>query len=131
MAQTAYQIENEIVTNIIVVDGSTNLEAFNAELVTDYHPLDIGSKRINGEWFYSNGAPVPKFDPLEMKASLFREGRNELLAKSDWTQLPDSPLSPEMKQAWAEYRKALRDITDQENWPASINFPLEPGQIIT
>ena len=39
-----------------------------------------------------------------------RLDRNLLLAKSDWTQLPDAQVD---KQAWAEYRQALRDITKQ------------------
>jgi hypothetical protein len=49
-----------------------------------------------------------------------RTKRNELLTRSDWTQLPDVVLST--KQAWALYRQALRDITEQPDldnivWP--------------
>jgi hypothetical protein len=130
MIQTAYVIENDIVINIIAVDGSTNLAAFNAELIPDFHPLQIGFKRVDGLWYDLNGAPVPRFDPLSIKADLYKQGRLELLAKSDWTQLPDSPLSPELKQAWADYRQALRDVPQQPGWPETINIPLEPGQII-
>ena len=35
------------------------------------------------------------------------------LYESDWTQLPDSPLTTEKKAEWATYRQALRDITTQ------------------
>ena len=52
--------------------------------------------------------------------------RNQKLAASDWTNLPDSPLSTEQKSAWAEYRQALRDITKQESFPSSIIWPTEP-----
>jgi len=38
--------------------------------------------------------------------------RDRKLRSSDWTQLPDSPLSTDMKNAWAGYRQELRDITD-------------------
>lgn len=38
--------------------------------------------------------------------------RNDLLAQTDWTQVSDSPLSADMKNAWAGYRQELRDITD-------------------
>lgn len=38
-----------------------------------------------------------------------RRKRDDLLTKSDWTQLPDADVD---KQAWAIYRQALRDITD-------------------
>lgn len=32
------------------------------------------------------------------------------LKGSDWTQLPDSPLTAEKKQEWASYRTAMRDL---------------------
>ena len=35
--------------------------------------------------------------------------RDRLLAASDWTQMPDSPLTDEQRAAWAQYRQALRD----------------------
>lgn len=53
-----------------------------------------------------------------------RNDRNDLLAKSDWTQLADCPLTDGDKAAWAAYRQALRDITTQTDinnlvWPQS------------
>ena len=39
-----------------------------------------------------------------------REKRDRRLAGSDWTQMPDCPLSDEKKIEWANYRQALRDI---------------------
>ena len=53
-----------------------------------------------------------------------RSQRNTLLAQSDWTQLPDVPL--QTKQAWAEYRQALRDITTQSGYPFDIVWPTPP-----
>ena len=41
------------------------------------------------------------------------EKRNRRLAASDWTQMPDSPLSASKKAEWALYRQALRDIPQQ------------------
>ena len=46
---------------------------------------------------------------------LVRRLRNSRLTATDWTQLPDSPLSSEKKAEWSVYRQALRDITTQEN----------------
>ena len=40
-----------------------------------------------------------------------RSHRDMLLMESDWTQMPDSPLSDSKKAEWATYRQALRDIT--------------------
>jgi hypothetical protein len=56
-----------------------------------------------------------------------RDRRNELLSESDWTQLPDSPLSNQKQTEWQIYRQALRDITNQPN-PFSINWPSKPSE---
>lgn len=47
-----------------------------------------------------------------------RRKRDRLLAGSDWTQLPDSPLDPETRSIWANYRTALRDLDmSGTEWP--------------
>jgi len=56
--------------------------------------------------------------------------RNQLLSQSDWTQLPDSPLTDEQKTAWAVYRQELRDLPsiiseNVENW-FDVSFPVRP-----
>ena len=38
--------------------------------------------------------------------------RTRKLGNSDWTQMPDSPLTLEQKVEWATYRQALRDLPD-------------------
>jgi hypothetical protein len=50
--------------------------------------------------------------------------RKLLLSGSDWTQLPDVPLTT--KTAWAAYRQALRDITTQVGYPTEIIWPTPP-----
>lgn len=52
--------------------------------------------------------------------------RNKRLADSDWTQLPDVPLTDEQKTAWQTYRQALRDITTTPGWPDNIEWPTAP-----
>jgi hypothetical protein len=52
--------------------------------------------------------------------------RNAELQESDWTQLPDVPLTVEQVSAWAVYRQALRDLPAQPGWPANINWPVQP-----
>jgi len=49
-----------------------------------------------------------------------REKRNSLLSQSDWTQMPDVNMSQDRKQAWVEYRQALRDLPalDSVVWPS-------------
>lgn len=53
-----------------------------------------------------------------------RAERDRRLQETDWTQLPDVPL--ETKEAWAVYRQALRDITEQPD-PFNIQWPVPPG----
>jgi hypothetical protein len=62
---------------------------------------------------------------LEKKKSLIKAQRNQLLLKTDWTQLPDVPL--DTKEIWAEYRQALRDVTDQPTFPHSVVWPTTPN----
>lgn len=61
----------------------------------------------------------------DSEAANVRWKRDALLAKSDWTQLPDVPLAT--KEAWAAYRQALRDITEQPGFPFDVVWP-EPPQ---
>ena len=70
---------------------------------------------------------------IEMKH--FRQLRNRKLAKCDWTQASDSPLSDEKKKEWATYRQALRDLTKTVTPKFMLNspkideseFPTEPS----
>jgi hypothetical protein len=57
-----------------------------------------------------------------------RETRNQLLIDSDWTQMPDSPLTDEAKALWVTYRTALRDLTAHANWPnlEDADWPTKP-----
>ena len=69
--------------------------------------------------------PPPSTDQL---ATTARAQREALLTASDWTQLPDAQtsLSPTKKTAWAAYRQALRDLTDQPGFPQDITWPDKP-----
>ena len=57
-----------------------------------------------------------------------RTTRNKLLADSDWTQMNDSPLTNEVKTAWATYRQELRDLSDLDAWPNldDADWPVAP-----
>lgn len=64
--------------------------------------------------------------PPSVSAAQIRAKRNALLHKSDWTQSNDSPLTAEIKAAWAKYRQQLRDITEQADFPRTVVFPNTP-----
>jgi len=48
-------------------------------------------------------------DPIPF-GNINRSRRDSLLNLSDWTQVPDSPLSSSAKESWKVYRAALRDL---------------------
>ncbi len=54
-----------------------------------------------------------------------RSERNIKLQASDWSVLPDVPITPEKKTEWETYRQALRDITNQPD-PFNITWPTPP-----
>lgn len=77
------------------------------------------------KWDNESGAWVFDRDTWLNKA--VRSFRDSQLAKSDWTQLTDSPLSAEQKTAWATYRQSLRDIpNNDELMPDNLVWPTEP-----
>lgn len=59
---------------------------------------------------------------IDSRWNVIRMMRNEKLSETDWTRLDDAPVD---KEAWAEYRQALRDITTQED-PFNIVWPTPP-----
>jgi hypothetical protein len=67
-------------------------------------------------------------EQADLTAASNRETRNQLLSDSDWTQMPDSPLTDEAKALWVTYRTALRNLPDHANWPdlADADWPTKP-----
>jgi hypothetical protein len=59
-----------------------------------------------------------------------RRARDRDLLMSDWTQLPDAPLTPEKKAEWAAYREQLRNLTivyANVKTPSEIIPPTKPN----
>ena len=54
------------------------------------------------------------------QAKSVRTSRNNLLKNCDWTQITDATAD---KTAWATYRQALRDVTQQAGFPWTITWP--------
>lgn len=74
-------------------------------------------------------------DILEKRFRFMERKRLNELLSSDWTQLPDTPLSDADKAAWSTYRQQLRDLPDTIDWDtisheSEIEWPLIPGVVI-
>ena len=68
-----------------------------------------------------------KSDYFNLKINDLRITRNGLLAETDWTVLPDSPIAD--KTAWQTYRTELRDLTNGLTTVEDIEavvFPTKP-----
>jgi hypothetical protein len=138
MKYTIYKkINGEIVSQF---GGSLELLELNYDPETqDY----IEGTYSREEYYIENGEPVeipaqPKtwyefnYDTKEWQANQdlaaidILEKRKRLLIDSDWTQLPNGPLTSEQQTAWATYRQALRDITEQAGYPLNVVWPVAP-----
>ena len=97
----------------------------------DWLVVDDGSGQRIAEWNLPDAQPTnEQLNTAWTDANsahewgLVREKRAILLDNSDWTQLPDVPLSDEKKAEWVTYRQDLRDITTQPE--GSVSWPVEP-----
>lgn len=92
---------------------------------------------VTGQSFVIEGNEVVQYEQIRPKTQTeienensiqwqnIRNERNKLLLESDWTQLTDSPLTPENKSEWESYRQQLRDVTSQLD-PKNIIWPTKP-----
>ena len=103
-------VENDIVINVAISEHPL------ADNWIESDGAQIGDIYADGEFL----PPPPNYDA---QWAVVREQRNAKLAASDWTQLPDAPVDASV---WAEYRQALRNVTDQTD-PFDIAWPTAPG----
>ena len=59
-------------------------------------------------------------------AERVRAKRDRRLAETDWYMMPDYPADPETLEVVKNYRKALRDITLQSDFPRDVEWPVVP-----
>lgn len=60
----------------------------------------------------------------DRKAAEVRAERNAKLAATDWTQGADTPQA--IKDKYAPYRQALRDVPAQSGFPNTVVWPTQP-----
>ena len=99
---------------------------------SDTESYTVGTPEASHKYFLDGSFVEGTTSPSETKATLdrgIREIRESLLLTSDWTQMPDSPLSDEKKAEWAAYRQALRDLPANSvdvTVLSDVNFPTKP-----
>lgn len=108
----------------IAEDGHTRIRVEKSKCPQGYASyLKAELERVKAELSVAQ-EEVNLIRPTEWtKWQLIRQKRNRLLAECDWTQVPDAPLDEKRREAWRQYRQALRDIpqrferADDVAWP--------------
>lgn len=113
-----------VVENVCEVEDINNVPSFligeGQVLATDH------TGNIDDTWNgFSYDAPViPDTRTDEQKWADIRLQRDELLAKTDWTQARDVTLSND--SSWQTYRQQLRDLPASTSNPDEIVWPTKP-----
>lgn len=81
--------------------------------------VDPVPKNVNGEWVL--GWTLKHLDPQEARSL-----RTDMLAASDWVVAKAYEEGRPVPEAWASYRQALRDITEQAGFPYEVIWPTKP-----
>lgn len=94
-----------------------------------YRYMPGAPELVDGKWgFVWERQDTPSRDvTLASLARQRRADREDLLTKTDWTQIADAPLSADQRAAWAAYRQALRDMPTQPNFPWEVTWPVKPA----
>jgi hypothetical protein len=93
----------------IVFDDSDLYPLINSGVTINFNP-DTGTNIIFGGW------------------DLVRSIQRFYLAASDWTQLPDVPLSDGDRALWQAYRQSIRDIPQVYPDYHDVIFPKPPTE---
>ena len=120
MRYSVYNQSGDILRTGSCQECDIDLQAGDGEFIYIGEADQLTQKVVDGELVSKE--PEQILDPMRE----IRLDRNTLLAKSDWTQMPDSPLTQEQKQAWADYRQALRDLPQSNLDLDAVKWPQQP-----
>ena len=113
-----------IVENVCIVDDVNNVPSFligEGQILATDHTGEIDDI-WDGSSYITPTPPDNRTD--EEKWADIRSKRNELLAKTDWTQARDVTLSND--SSWQTYRQQLRDLPASTSNPDDVVWPTKP-----
>jgi len=118
-------VQDGIVQEVIVLapDGLALGDLYHPDLVARMVPVaaDVQPgwvRQVNGVFAAPPNGPC---------LAEIRARRDAELARSDWTQMADAPLSAGQRAEWAAYRAALRALPQQPGFPGAITWPERPA----
>ena len=106
---------------VVEVDGQWFTHYIAGPVFTDYTD-DEGVTHTASEQYEAYC-----FDKDAQQGQVVRDDRDKRLAECDWTQLADSPLDADSKEAWRLYRQDLRMVPEQPGFPWNVEWPPVPG----
>lgn len=120
------------------------LEFANVSMVVEVQPPDCtplqrvdfdGIQLIDGYWTETWSIHDKYDNPVEQAAwievytnsqwNVVRDERDRLLRETDYTDLPNTPITTQCRNNFLTYRQALRDITNQTD-AFNIVWPTKP-----
>ncbi len=100
--------------------GTVEKRDFSITEITDITPYNAAKTK----WVEADQAAKA---PKPTTETDVRDERDNLLNTSDWTVLPDSPLSDSKIAEWKTYRQALRDLPANTTDWANPTYPTRPS----
>lgn len=111
---------------ILVPNQACRIPADAVEITAEQH-AELMTGQANGTHFIGKDARgFPVLIQREVSEEQVLATRDQLLAASDWVALRAAELGEPVPTPWREYRQALRDITEQANFPHDLTWPIEP-----
>lgn len=117
------KLTNKVLSTLSVPDLEcleANIQENQDYIINDWVGDITLASVVNGE--------VITEEPIDQTENITRGMRDNLLANSDWTQMPDSPLNNEEKTNWQTYRQELRDLFNNFTYTnlEDVNWPTPP-----
>ena len=112
----AYKIENKKIVGVLInpTEIPSGYVTSDLELDATKFEYDNGqfvAKTVEATTTVESDTTVAIETEEQIIAKLLPY-RNILLRESDWTQLNDAPITPEVKEAYKEWRQQLRDFPE-------------------
>lgn len=126
-------LPNTILPENAMVEGWYPVVYLNVPHLLDCNPLtqmttlkmNITDTQVECWYEVENKSEDEVEQSRQLLMLVVRDERNKKLLHSDWTQLPNAPLSTEQKAVWETYRQLLRDFPGTVDL-ANIQWPTEP-----
>lgn len=122
-----YALYEKASGNIISIVQSTDRpQEFDADLGYADFPDDAEQPLyhvVNGVAVQKDAAAIEQQE-IARAMVMLRRKRDVILARCDWTQVPDAPVD---QAAWAVYRQQLRDLPSNTTDPRNPAWPSPPA----